>query len=133
MYYCISGFLSHDISDLIFGVIIGFLITVIGGVILNQYYQKNKKQPKVEWSTKKKEKTTRIIPHSQSTTPLKEGGIFRLKTKIEECPICRKNLVEDDKIAICPGCSNRFHWGHYGEWIRQNGRCPVCQAEVVLE
>ncbi|UCE12273.1 MAG: hypothetical protein JSV04_08725 [Candidatus Heimdallarchaeota archaeon] len=41
-------------------------------------------------------------------------------------------LKEDNKVA-CPACHSVFHFGHFGEWIRQKGECPVCYAKIVTD
>ena len=59
---------------------------------------------------------------------------FRLRRKKENtCQICHQIILTSNEKAICPGCHSVFHLGHFGEWIRQKGKCPVCDEEIIIE
>ncbi|MEM3563797.1 MAG: RING finger protein [Candidatus Jordarchaeaceae archaeon] len=51
----------------------------------------------------------------------------------DECPICRKVLLEGDKTEVCPNCLERFHRDHLLEWVKVKGTCPNCGQRIVLE
>ncbi len=65
-------------------------------------------------------------PHSVSR---KEKRLFIL---VEECPICRKSIENEQDLAICPSCRSHFHETHFAEVIKINGKCPVCQKRIKI-
>ena len=57
--------------------------------------------------------------------------IVRGEDTSTECPICRKNIEENEQLAICPFCSNNFHMNHFEETLKVTGKCPVCQQSII--
>ncbi|MBS7250806.1 MAG: E3 ubiquitin protein ligase [Candidatus Freyarchaeota archaeon] len=62
-----------------------------------------------------------------------ESQTEEVEEKRDECPICRKTLLDGDKIEVCPNCQKRFHRNHFSEWVKKRGTCPNCGQKVVLK
>lgn len=74
------------------------------------------------------------IQKSRFTTQhlFKPRFTFQLRHQPKKCPIYRRLIENGEEIAICPGCDQIFHLGHYAEWIRQKGKCPLCHKEIIM-
>jgi len=52
------------------------------------------------------------------------------KEEDQRCIICRRTFKNADKIVRCPHCHVPAHYAHFAEWIKINGKCPVCKNRL---
>jgi len=48
----------------------------------------------------------------------------------QQCIICRRTFKSTDKVVRCPYCYAAAHYAHFAEWIKINGKCPVCKKRL---
>ncbi|MHA2112487.1 MAG: RING finger protein [Candidatus Hodarchaeales archaeon] len=48
------------------------------------------------------------------------------------CSICKSKIKPESETINCPDCNTSFHFGHFAEWVRQKGTCPICKERVHL-
>ncbi len=46
---------------------------------------------------------------------------------VQTCTICRKEMNDLDLVEACPKCKNYFHYKHIREWLKIQGKCPICK------
>lgn len=50
--------------------------------------------------------------------------------KVHQCIVCRRTFKSTDKVVRCPYCYAAAHYAHFAEWIKINGKCPVCKRRL---
>lgn len=56
-----------------------------------------------------------------------------IKNENLSCSLCKKDFSEEEKVKICPCCSDIFHAGCLRNWIEHNmnsPRCPKCGHSI---
>jgi len=81
------------------------------------YETRTGRPPYGSWEQENKEskKLDKTTPEAQTT-----------------CTICLKKIKPEDETINCPDCNTSFHFGHFAEWVRQKGTCPICKERVHL-
>jgi E3 ubiquitin-protein ligase BIG BROTHER-like protein len=64
------------------------------------------------------------LPTHELKDPQKE-----LPEDARQCAICLDDF-EKGETRMCLPCFHGFHEGCCQKWLRQNGKCPVCQHRV---
>jgi len=83
--------------------------------------------------------------HSSNNTPYKlkpasESAIAGLAVELfipaecseRECSVCKDEMEKGCQIVRIPACSHYFHEECLIRWIKLQGWCPVCRAEICL-
>jgi len=83
--------------------------------------------------------------HSSNNTPYKlkpasESAIAGLGSEIfiptetseRECQVCKDEMEKGCQIIRIPACNHYFHEECLIRWIKLQGWCPVCRAEICL-
>ncbi|MFW9905926.1 MAG: hypothetical protein ACFFFH_16510 [Candidatus Thorarchaeota archaeon] len=97
------------------------------------FEKKKSSSVNIEWNTRKHTNDASEVVYARSDLDLPKPS-FRLRRKKKEiCHICHQIILIGDERAICPGCHSIFHFGHFGEWVHQKGKCPVCNEEIVMD
>jgi hypothetical protein len=105
-----------------------------------QFYREflvsEKKKPSsesIEWDPTEDTNDASKAVHPRSDLHLSKPSFRLRREKKNLCQICHQPILTSNEIAICPGCHSVFHLGHFGEWVRQKGKCPVCDEEIIIE
>ncbi|MFX0195220.1 MAG: RING finger domain-containing protein [Candidatus Hodarchaeota archaeon] len=53
-----------------------------------------------------------------------------IREEEQQCIICRRTFKSTDKVVRCPYCYAAAHYAHFAEWIKINGKCPVCKRRL---
>jgi hypothetical protein len=64
------------------------------------------------------------LPFHTLKDPIKE-----LPSDARRCNICLEDFVKDE-VRLCLPCFHGFHENCCKTWLRQNGKCPLCQHRV---
>ena len=48
------------------------------------------------------------------------------------CCICKRKIQTGDDLARCDQCGSVGHYGHFAEWVKVKGTCPVCRRKIHL-
>ncbi|KAG7360135.1 ring finger domain containing protein [Nitzschia inconspicua] len=67
------------------------------------------------------------LPTHKLKDPNKE-----LPEDARQCNICLEDFVTND-VRMCLPCFHGFHEDCCRKWLRQNGKCPVCQHRVTAD
>ncbi|MFX0115077.1 MAG: RING finger domain-containing protein [Candidatus Hodarchaeota archaeon] len=64
-----------------------------------------------------------------------QSPVFSMESRNnkETCPICWQPINDVTRLFYCPACHQAFHIEHFAEWVRQKGRCPLCQEELFMK
>lgn len=45
------------------------------------------------------------------------------------CEICKSDIENDAKTAVCTNCGSVFHFNHLQNWLKKKHQCPNCRHE----
>lgn len=48
------------------------------------------------------------------------------------CCICRREILENEKIKQCPKCQTYFHSNHLSIWLDTKKNCPICHCDLFI-
>lgn len=51
---------------------------------------------------------------------------YEKSTVVLICCICRRKILEYEKVTQCPNCQTFFHSNHLSIWLNTKKTCPVC-------
>ena len=73
-------------------------------------------------------------PHSLSNTntTTRIPILFIHDPNDAQCPICLEWFEQDQLIRKLP-CTHLFHIACSNEWLRMNGKCPLCKQDVLKQ
>ena len=54
-------------------------------------------------------------------------------TSVQTCAICKKSIIIGQEVAECVHCNHVFHYGHFAETVKIQGRCPICFETIKSE
>ena len=83
-----------------------------------------------------------IQPFSQVTHPCSTCGTMleptaqecpKCHTSVQTCAICKKSIIIGQEVAECIHCHHIFHYGHFAETVKIQGRCPICFETIKTE
>ena len=55
------------------------------------------------------------------------------KTGILRCSVCKLPISKNQEIGKCPHCENKAHITHLFEWVKTQGKCPVCLQDIKMD
>jgi hypothetical protein len=55
------------------------------------------------------------------------------KKPIEKCAVCKLPISFGDDIGKCSLCEAKGHLSHMQEWVKTQGKCPVCLQKLPIE
>ena len=70
---------------------------------------------------------------STPSTNISTGLNTTIQTQEElVCCICKRKIQTGEDLARCDQCGSVGHYGHFAEWIKIKGTCPVCRRKIHL-
>ncbi len=55
------------------------------------------------------------------------------KKDILKCSVCKLPISQNQEIGQCPRCESQAHLTHLFEWIKTQGKCPVCLQKITID
>jgi hypothetical protein len=55
------------------------------------------------------------------------------KQMVLKCSVCKLPISFGDEIGGCPYCETKGHLTHLQEWVKTQGKCPVCLKELKVD
>ena len=55
------------------------------------------------------------------------------KNLIDKCDVCKLPISFGDSIGKCPLCETTGHLIHMQEWVKTQGKCPVCIQKITVD
>lgn len=55
------------------------------------------------------------------------------KKGILRCSVCKLPISQNQEIGQCPHCENKAHITHLFEWVKTQGKCPVCLQIIKMD
>ena len=55
------------------------------------------------------------------------------KNGILKCSVCKLPISENQEIGKCPHCENKAHITHLFEWVKTQGKCPICLQDIKMD
>jgi len=49
------------------------------------------------------------------------------------CNICKSSVKFGEEMGTCIFCTNTYHYGHFAEWVKIKGACPVCHETLTQD
>ena len=50
--------------------------------------------------------------------------------KILICPICKQVIQFGDLTGSCLYCNHDYHYSHFAEWLKVQGKCAICNESI---
>ncbi len=54
------------------------------------------------------------------------------KEEVLKCSVCKLPISQNQDIGQCPHCESKAHLTHLFEWIKTQGKCPVCMRNIIV-
>ena len=90
------------------------------------YTQAAKKVPKKKTAERFRKKA-RELKDKPEIKPLPTDKTTEAELR---CIVCLRSFKDSDKVVRCPHCHATAHYAHFAEWIKMNGKCPVCKRRL---
>lgn len=55
------------------------------------------------------------------------------KKKILKCSVCKLPISQNQEIGQCPLCDSKAHLTHLFEWLKTQGKCPICLQSITID
>lgn len=54
------------------------------------------------------------------------------KKETFKCSVCKLPISQNQDIGQCPHCESKAHLTHLFEWIKTQGKCPICMRNITI-
>ena len=50
-----------------------------------------------------------------------------------KCSVCKLPISQNQEIGQCPLCESKAHLTHLFEWLKTQGKCPICLQKITID
>jgi hypothetical protein len=54
-------------------------------------------------------------------------------SEVLRCSVCKLPISFGEEVGKCSLCETKAHLVHMQEWVKTQGKCPVCQKKLPVE